>query len=251
MLDTLATQGWQWVQAGGAAVWVMLPLLAFVAGVVASLFPCSVGMLPLLLAYISQHPLPLRGVAPWLASGVQAGLFVLGLSLTLVVMGLASVALGVSLQQWLRAEVWLALGLLTLAMGSATLGWWHPQWPQVLPRLPELRLGAWLTPLVLGLVYGLIATPCGSPMLVVVLATVAQASAGQTHAWGLGAISLLAYGLGQGVVLIAAAMAAGVVSHRATLAALGDKLTLLAGWVMLALGAWWSWQGLQPLWASN
>jgi len=218
-------------------------MFAFMAGVLASLFPCSVGMLPLLLAYTAQNPLRLANTPVWLASGLQTLLFVLGLSTTLVVLGLMSVALGLSLQQWLTSQVWVALGLLTIAMGAATLGWWHPRWPQAMSRLPQWQAGPWVSPWLLGLAYGLIATPCGSPMLVVLLGLVAQAPAGQGQAWALGAVSLLAYGLGQGVLLILAGMLSGVVGQRARLAALGDTLAMVTGWLMLLLGAWWVWQG--------
>jgi cytochrome c-type biogenesis protein len=203
-----------------------------------------VGVLPLLVAYITQYPLRLGRGTAWWGSALQASLFVLGLALTLMALGLLSVALGQSLQGLVTGPLWLVLGLLTLAMGAATLGWWHPPWPQAFARLPVLAAGPLWSPLLLGLAYGLVATPCGSPLLIVVLAMVARASVGDTPAWGLGALALFAYGLGQGLLLVIAGTASGVLAQRATLAGWGHRLTLVAGWFMLALGTWWSLQGL-------
>jgi cytochrome c-type biogenesis protein len=214
-------------------LWLWAPLLGFVAGVISSLLPCSVGVLPLLIGYIGKAGANGNGGSHTATAGRATGLFVVGLSIVLTGLGLASVAFGRSMGTWLTGQSVAWLGLLTLLMGAQTLGWLHLPLPAVFKRLPEFTWAQWAEPLLLGMAYGVLASPCGTPFLVVILGFVSQ-----TQDWLLGGLTLFAYALGQSVLLFLAGWLTGLIQHRATLAHWGNRLGLVSGWLLLATGVY-------------
>lgn len=209
--------------------WLWAPLAGLVAGGASSLLPCSVAVLPLLLGYIGgladeHHPGRMA---------VQVGLFVLGLALVLSGLGVLSAVLGVTFSRWLNDWLVLGLGFLAVVMGLQVLGLFHAPLPGVLQRLPDGQWGQYGTPLVLGLAYGLLASPCGTPFLVAILAFTAQA--GNV---ALGACTLFAYALGQGVLLLLAGLFAAVVKHRLQLARAGAWVGRASGALFVATGGY-------------
>ncbi|MGH6676950.1 MAG: cytochrome c biogenesis CcdA family protein, partial [Xanthobacteraceae bacterium] len=139
--------------------------VAFVGGLVASISPCILGMLPLNLSYIGASKLRSRTAALRVAV-----MFVLGVIVVNVVLGLVS-SLFFALFVEYRAPVNMAVGVLTVVMGL---------WLAGLVRLPTPRLAGSVPPgtgsFMVGLAFALVATPCASPILVVVLGAVSLAA---------------------------------------------------------------------------
>jgi cytochrome c-type biogenesis protein len=208
--------------------WVLLA--AFVAGVIGALLPCSVSFLPLTVAYMggsAQQGNPLG----------RAMLFVLGLCLSLTVLGLLAALVGVSLGTALSGWGTLALGLLAIVMGAHMLGWLHLPLPQLfkqLPQVPAGRLGAVL----LGFVFGLSASPCATPALTLLLGYTAR----QQDAL-MGGLALFAYALGQSILLLVAGWGAASLKRKAHMLKMGHWINQFSGVVLLGLGTVWVIQG--------
>jgi cytochrome c-type biogenesis protein len=222
-----------------ALLWI--PLAAFAGGVLSSLLPCSVSFLPLTVAYMGgtasqgTH----RGVQWW----VHAASFVLGLCLALTALGLAAALLGISLGTAITGWGSVAMGAVALVMGGSMLGWYHLPMPGLFSRMPA-STGGVLGAVTMGFVFGLTASPCGTPVLSVLLAYTAK-----TQDPVLGGLGLFSYALGQSTLLLVAGLGAAVLKHRANLLQVGQWLSRLSGFILLGIGAVWLWQGFSAVFA--
>jgi cytochrome c-type biogenesis protein len=193
----------RWLHGPGALDgWHLYPV-AFAGGLVASISPCILGMLPLNLSYIGASKLTSRTAALRVAS-----LFVVGVVVVNVALGLVS-SLFFALFVQYRAPVNIAVGVLTVLMGL---------WLAGIVRLPTPQIGTRIPPgggsFVVGLAFALIASPCASPILVFILESV---SIGGSPLRAVGAMTL--YAVGYTLVLFLASLFAGLaVASRRVLA---------------------------------
>jgi cytochrome c-type biogenesis protein len=200
-------------------------LLVFAGGLLTSLGPCSLSLLPITLAYLAGFDD--QKERPWQRSLSFCG----GIVASLVLLGLASGALGriygqvPGLVPTLVAvlAVFMGLNLLGLLPLQLPSGPDPEQWRQRVPRA--------LAPLAAGLAFGLAASPCTTPVLAVLLAWIAQA--GDPLA---GVVLLTAFAAGQVMPLLLAGTAAAWVPRLLALRALGQWVPPISGVVLLATG---------------
>ncbi len=189
-------------------------------GLVASLSPCILGMLPVNLSYIGAASARTRGVAL-----VNASAFVLGVIVVNSAIGLASSLFFAVVVQY-RAPLNVAIGLLTIVLGLWLSGILRIPLPSPVKAMPK---GA--GPFVVGLAFALIASPCASPILVFVLGAVAL-DPSPIH----GVIAMGLYSVGYTAVLFAASVAAGFALASRKLLSHGDLLTRIAAASMILIG---------------
>jgi len=209
--------------------------LTFLAGVISSASPCALATVPLVVGYVGGH------------AGGDVGnnrrraflyslAFVLGLASTFTALGAAAALLG-QLMGSLGGPWFVALGLLAAAMGLNLLGWL----PLRLPTLPhwQPRVAGPLGALLLGALFGIVSSPCATPVLVALLGLVA--SQGEV-AYG---ISLLfVYAMGHCVLMLAAGTFAGLVSAWAQsrgMMAFSLWLKRVLGLLLVAAGGYLVW----------
>ncbi|MEM8640402.1 MAG: cytochrome c biogenesis protein CcdA [Cyanobacteria bacterium P01_G01_bin.54] len=164
------------------------------AGLLTSLTPCMLSMLPITVAYIGGYEAQGRGMAL-----VQSLWFALGLATTLAGLGIGAASLG-----WVYGQVGLGLPILVSAiailMGLNLLEIIPWQWPDwggsdwIAATLP-----GGLRSYLLGLTFGLVASPCSTPVLATLLAWV-----GSSQDLVLGGALLLAYAVGYVAPLVLA-----------------------------------------------
>jgi cytochrome c-type biogenesis protein len=192
--------------------------LVFAGGLLTSLGPCSLSLLPVTLAYLAGFGTqqPTRPL-PWLRSVS----FAAGIVASLVLLGLASGLMG-RLYGRLPQQVPLLVAVVAVVMGLNLLGLLRvplPAGPD--PELWRSRVPAPLAPLAAGLAFGLAATPCTTPVLAVLLAWMAQ-----TGRPLMGMLLLTCFGMGQVLPLLLAGTAAASVPGLLLLTT--GALTLLA-----------------------
>ena len=171
--------------------------LVFGFGVLMSLSPCIYPMIPITLAVIgarSQEKGALHGLGLSLT-------YVLGMALVYAVLGAlsASVFSGITA---LMQSPWVVgpIALLLLVLAFSMFGAFELQAPAFLrDRLagPGGGKGGLLGVFAMGMVAGLVASPCVGPFLAALLVWVAT-----TGSWVLGFFSLFTFGLGMGLLLI-------------------------------------------------
>jgi thiol:disulfide interchange protein DsbD len=171
-------------------------LLVFAGGVLVSLTPCVYPMIPITLSIIgarSAEQKPLRG---FLVSLV----FVLGLAVVYTALGYVGAKTGKLVGFMLQSKWFLGfLTLFFLAMGASMLGLFEIQMPPALASRLQGKAGrgGFLGAFLLGVVTGVVASPCGSPVLFSVLTLATQS--GQEL---VGMALLFGYALGIGMLFL-------------------------------------------------
>jgi cytochrome c-type biogenesis protein len=213
----------------------------FAGGLLTSLGPCSLSLLPVTLAYLAgfgdgqdsgSSPSAGSGAsgigrAAWLRSLGFAG----GIVAALVMLGLLSGLLG-RLYGQVPALIPTLVAGLTLVMGLNLLG----LVPVSLPAGPDPerwrhRVPAPLGPLAAGLAFGLAATPCTTPVLAVLLGWMAQT--GRPLA---GMVLLTCFGAGQVMPLLLAGTAAASLPGLLRLRQAGQWVPPISGAVLVTTG---------------
>ena len=212
--------------------------VVFLGGLLTSLGPCSLSLLPVTLAYLAgfaeggsavvpSTPRPLVLQSPWLRSGSFAG----GIVLALVLLGLVSGLLGRIYGQ-IPGLIPTLVAVLAVLMGLNLLGLLRlplPAGPD--PERWRRRVPAPLAPLAAGLAFGLAATPCTTPVLAVLLGWMAQT--GRPLA---GMVLLTSFGAGQVLPLLLAGTAAASLPALLSLRRLGQWVPPISGGILVTTG---------------
>ncbi len=148
-------------------------LIVFAAGVLVSFTPCVYPMIPITLSIIGARSANQRPLQGFLRSFV----FVLGLATVYSLLGYAGAKSG-KLLGFLLQNKWFLGFLLVffLAMGLSMLGLFEIQMPPALAsRLQgKANRGGFVGAFLLGMITGVIASPCGSPVLFSILTLATQ-----------------------------------------------------------------------------
>ena len=221
----------------------------FVLGVGASLTPCVLPMIPITVSIISgsKEAVPGRSAARTVLAGLTTSLiYVLGISLTYALLGILAALLGViirtKLQAWFVQAVigglFVVLGLSMVGLFSLPIpGWGRGTLDTVAQRHKAKK--SLLTVFVLGLVSGIIASPCVAPVIGALLLWISTAGI-----W-LGFWVLFVFGWGMGLLLIVLGVTGWVISSGKWMLA----VKIILGLVLVLTGAWIIIQGIraQPL----
>jgi cytochrome c-type biogenesis protein len=168
--------------------------IIFIAGLVTSLTPCMLSMLPITIGYIGGYESQGK-----LQAAIQSTWFALGLATTLAILGIIATSIGKVYGQ-IGIGLPIIVSLIAIAMGLNLL--------EILPlRFPSLGATDWIgedlprsvRSYLLGLTFGLVASPCSTPVLATLLAWVAN-----TQDLLVGGGLLIAYAMGYVAPLILA-----------------------------------------------
>ena len=198
-------------------------VLVFLGGVMTSLGPCILSILPVMLGYIGglERPTKTKGF-------ITSAFFVLGLAVTFAILGIVAALLGKAFGQ--IGSVWqYIIGLFAILMGLQLLGVLNIELPG-LKTMPKKRGGV-LGPFGVGLLFGLVASPCATPVLAVLMTYVA----GQGVLW-YGALLLFIYGLGHGLPLLIAGTFTAVLKSLPRIKKWSQYITYLSGGILIILG---------------
>jgi cytochrome c-type biogenesis protein len=213
-------------QQNGSNPQILLPL-AFVGGLIASISPCILGLLPINLSYIGTLELKSRRDAFF-----KAGWFVLGAVTVLSVMGLfAGLAAAIFVE--FRGYVNLLVGMIIIFMGGSFAGWWQLPLPRSAIELPIPGSYG------VGVTFALISSPCASPVLFAVL-TAAAASGSQL----LSVLAMVSYAIGYTAIIFLASLFAGLVKQSRVLLHHADRVIGLGSLVLLVAGAYYVVNGI-------
>lgn len=179
----------------GEAFW-LAPLLALVAGIVTSLTPCSLTGIPLIIGYVDGTGKHDTGRAFRFSL-----VFALGMAVTYISLGVFASFLGAMLEG-LGAWWYVLLGVLMVLMALQVMEVFNLV-PSALNLTGNGRRG-YSGAFFAGLLGGLFASHCALPVLVVLLAIVAEHG---DIAWGL--FLLLLFAVGHSVLAIVAGTSVG------------------------------------------
>ena len=211
-----------------ASPW-LAPLAVFDGGILTAANPCVLATIPLLMAYVSGRD----DVRSFRRGMVLSLVFVAGLSVAFAALGVVAALAGTMLGD--IGRFWdYAILVVCLLMGAHLTGLLEVPMPSVnvTPKWRGLP-GAFL----LGGLFGLVSTPCATPILVVVLTYIAGTGASVPY----GALLLVVYALGHSLLILAAGASAGLAKGLVAskgLARAGKALRFAAGLLIAAVGVY-------------
>jgi cytochrome c-type biogenesis protein len=207
----------------------LAPVAVFFGGMTTALNPCVLAMIPLLMGVVAGN----REATTARRSLVFSLFFVLGLALTFMSLGLISGLMGRMFGDVGGFWKYLVAGV-CLLMGLHLLG--ALKWNLALPVGIRVRQRGNIGALLLGLLFGIVSTPCAVPILAVLLAFVA--SEGNPV---FGGFLLFVYALGHSVLILIAGTSVG--AAKGLLESKGLRKThavarKIAGVVIIGIGAY-------------
>ncbi|NVO00674.1 MAG: sulfite exporter TauE/SafE family protein [Geobacteraceae bacterium] len=214
------------------------PLLAFgavfLAGVLSSASPCVLATIPLVVGFVGGYSDGDRGKA-----FRYSLVFVFGLSLTFTAFGAAAGLLG-TMFGTLGGPWYLIAGMIALVMGGQLMGLYEIRLP--IKRDFKPKQGGIIGAFLLGLFFGIVSSPCATPVLVVLLTVVA------TKGEILYGIALLfTYAIGHCLLMLFAGTFTGFVeSFVKARGVISFSLWAkrCSGLLVALVGGWFVWQGI-------
>lgn len=206
-------------------IW-MAPIMALLGGLLTAFTPCSLSSVPLVISYVGGY----AGNDTKKAFRYSLA-FCGGMAITFTVLGTAASLLG-RLMQFSGSWWYLILGVLMILMALQT-------W-EIINIIPQSALmnkntkRGFLGAVIAGLLGGLFASPCATPVLIALLAVVARDG---RIIWGV--VLLLLYSIGHSILLMIAGTSIGFVkqvSRSERYGKLSQILKIAMGAVILLLG---------------
>jgi cytochrome c-type biogenesis protein len=208
---------------------VLLPL-AFLGGLIASISPCILALLPVNLSYIGTLKIQSR----WDAF-TKAGLFVLGSVTILSLFGLVSSFAGAVMVEY-RGYINIVVGFIMGVMGLWLMGVIKIPLPQMNVPVPKAA-----GPYGVGLTFALVSSPCASPVLFAVLAAAAA-----TGSQLLATLTMVSYALGYTMLIFLSSLFTGLakqsnklLKHSETIILIGSIALIGTGTHYLFIGTQW------------
>lgn len=206
-------------------------VLVFLGGVVTSLGPCNVATIPLIVGYVGGS----RNL-PRARSFTLSLAFAVGLALTFMLLGVFAALIGGLVG---AATTWwyYLVAVICFLIGLNLLGVLQINLPLALGGLRE-RIGLKGIPgaLALGLVSGLVASQCATPVLAAIL-TYVMAKGALLY----GAALLFVYALGRGVPVVLAGTFTGVLKSFQKLGRWSGLIEKASGILVIGVGLYFLW----------
>jgi len=206
-------------------------ILAFLGGIFTSLGPCNIATIPLVVGYVGgSHDLSRS------RSFILSLTFAVGLALTFMFLGLAAALIGGLIGASSRWWYYLVAAICFI-IGLNMLGVFRLNMPMVFSGLRE-RVGLKGIPgaLALGLVSGLVASQCATPVLVAIL-TYVMAKGALLY----GAALLFVYALGRGVPVVLAGTFTGALKNFQKLGNWSEVIEKASGVIIMGVGLYFIW----------
>lgn len=195
---------------------------AFLGGLISSISPCSLSMLPLIIGYIGGYSdeKPLKTL-------LQMIVFVIGSGIVFSIIGAICALTG----KMFIGNPYFALivASIVMIMGLKILGFLEFDLPPVIKEIPKNEFNNdFLYPLILGAVFALIGTPCSTPILASIMAF-ASISAKISSA----VIMLFLFSIGQGLILILAGFITSKIKTSEKFYQLSEKIMKFSGILLI------------------
>ncbi len=206
-------------------------VLVFLGGVVTSIGPCNLATIPLIVGFVGgSHDLS-RGRSLTLSLA-----FALGLAITFTLLGVVAAIVGgliggtSRLWYYIVAAICFIIGLHMLGVLSFPIPMWLGCWRE------RIQLKGSLGALALGLVSGLVASQCATPVLAAILTYVMSKGA-----LAYGAVLLFVYAMGRGVPVVLAGTFTGALKQFQAIGRWSSTIEKASGVIILIVGFYFLW----------
>lgn len=202
-------------------------LASFLGGVLSSISPCSIGMLPLIVGYVGGY-----GDENKLKTFIQLSSFTLGLAFILSIIGVicaisGSVFVSIGGSYWI-----LFLASLILVFGLNLLGLIELNLSPLVKKFPQNKgASLFVYPFIIGVLFAFASSPCSTPILAGIMSF-----ATLTKSLVLAALMLFLFSIGQGVVVILAGVFTSFLKGVKNFSNISEILMKISG-ILLIIGS--------------
>ena len=221
---------------GGA--WYILLGVSFLGGVLASISPCSLAMLPLIVGYVGGYSkeTPFR-------TFLQLCCFILGTAIVFTLIGVVCALTGSVFASAMGGYFTLIIASFLLVLGLKLLDIIDIDAPVIVKSMPQNKTNSiFLYPILLGIAFALAGTPCSTPILAGIMAF---AAIGKNLV--LAILMLFLFALGQGIILILAGLFTSSLKNMQALATFTEILLKISGVLLVAVSVFMYWKVFSPL----
>ncbi len=198
--------------------------ISFMGGLIASISPCSLSMLPIIIGYIGGY-----SDAKPSQTLLQMILFVFGTAVVFSIIGIICAITGKVFGSFASGYFGLILASIILIMGLKLIGILDFELPVLIKEMPKNdNRHAYLYPIILGGAFALVGTPCSTPILAGIMAF-ASLSANLVNA----IIMLFLFSLGQGLILILAGFLTARIKTWGNFYKISDILMRISGFLLI------------------
>lgn len=200
----------------------------FFGGLISGVSPCTLPTVLIIVGYVGgdRNRSTLRSFYLSLA-------FILGIALCLSVLGAAASGLGGLMPD--PRILWYVVAAIAVIMGLYMLEYIKFNIGAVLPFKPK-KNGSIFSAFLIGIPFGLTASPCTLPVTLTVLAF-AAAKGSPT----LGFLLLFVYAIGRSLPLLAAGTFTGLAANSHLMARWGSSIQKASGYLLVGLGLYFLW----------
>lgn len=212
--------------------------VSFLGGLLASISPCSLAMLPIIIGYVGGYSRenPVK-------TFLQMLFFVLGSSIVFAVIGIICAITGRVFVSFAPTYFILLLASLLMVMGLNVLGVLDFNMPVLIRQMPQSTgKNMVVYPILIGAVFALAGTPCSTPILAGIMAF-ASMSANLLYA----VLMLFMFSLGQGLILIIAGVFTSSLKGLKSFSHVSEVLLKLSGVLLILSSSYIFYKVFSPL----
>ena len=222
----------------GLGVWALMFAASLAGGVIASISPCSLAMLPLSVGYVGGYSkeTPLR-------TFVQLCFFIFGTAIVFSIIGIICAVTGSVFASTMGGYFTLIMASLLLVMGLKLTDILDFDMPVIIKAMPSNSTNSlFLYPVLLGIAFALAGTPCSTPILAGIMAFAAMGK----NLWA-AVIMLFLFALGQGLILIVAGLFTSGVKNLKKFAGFSEILLKVSGVLLILVALYLYYKTFAPL----
>ena len=204
-----------------------IPLLygiSFLGVLIASVSPCSLAMLPIIIGYVGGY----SDEKPF-KTFLQLLFFITGSAIVFSVIGIICAVTGKVFVSFAGGYFSIIIASIVMIMGLKLVGFLDFELPLLIKEMPKNDgTNTFLYPLLLGGVVALAGTPCSTPILAAIMAF-ASLSASLTQS----VIMLFLFSIGQGLILVFAGVLTSKLKTWKNFYKISDVLLKISGYLLI------------------
>lgn len=213
-------------------------LASFFGGLIASISPCSLSMLPIIIGYIGGY-----SEDKPILTFFKMLVFILGTAVVFTTIGIICAVSGKVFISFFGSYFGLIIASFLVVMGLKLLDFLDFDFPVLVKAIPQNKGGyAFLYPFLIGMLFALAGTPCSTPILAGIMAF---ASVSENILFAI--LMLFLFAIGQGLILILAGVFTSTVKNMQSFIKISEILLKLSGLLLIVSGLYIFYKIFSPL----
>ena len=224
-------------QAGNGQFQALFIVISFLGGVLTSISPCSLAMLPIVIGYIGGYSREDNKIIL-----LQLLSFIFGSAVIFSIIGVICAVTGHVFISFAGDYFIIILASVLLALGLNLIGILDLNFPALINKIPQNKTNSrFLYPMLLGGIFAIAGTPCSTPILAGIMSF-----ASLTNNILLSVIMLFAFSIGQGIILVIAGLFTNIIKKFGSFVSTSEVLIKLSGGLLILASAYMFYKIFSP-----